>query len=219
LANGLPYLVGTERLKGSHSMSGYHSIELCYLAAVYTNLLIRHQPLELHFKPKAKSFPDGVLRVAPDLLPAGRVRLSAVWVDDQPYTDFDAEAMTVRLPANKEVRVRARLVSTSADLDLNYERVDGDFRLTLTGACPDNQVGALRADLNRALAAGADRVVLIVNALQSLSEEAVNELLFFRSKVPIDCDVVIVGANDSVKRLIEDADSPGAAEFVFADSL
>jgi len=29
LANGLPYLMGTERQKGSHSMSGYHSFELC----------------------------------------------------------------------------------------------------------------------------------------------------------------------------------------------
>ncbi|NTW04087.1 MAG: N-acyl-D-glucosamine 2-epimerase, partial [Oscillochloris sp.] len=43
-ANGfVPYLVGTERFKGSHSMSGYHSTELCYLAAVYTNLLITRQ--------------------------------------------------------------------------------------------------------------------------------------------------------------------------------
>ena len=33
LANGTPYLLGNERLKGSHSMSGYHSFELCYLAA------------------------------------------------------------------------------------------------------------------------------------------------------------------------------------------
>ena len=40
LGNGLPYLMGTERFKGSHSMSAYHSMELCYLAAVYTNLLI-----------------------------------------------------------------------------------------------------------------------------------------------------------------------------------
>src|SRR6195256_3236877 len=31
LANGMPYLLGTERFKGSHSMSGYHSTELCYL--------------------------------------------------------------------------------------------------------------------------------------------------------------------------------------------
>ena len=47
----MPYLLGTERLKGSHSMAGYHSSELCYLAAVYTNLLITKQPLDLHFKP------------------------------------------------------------------------------------------------------------------------------------------------------------------------
>jgi mannose/cellobiose epimerase-like protein (N-acyl-D-glucosamine 2-epimerase family) len=40
LASGMPYLLSTERLKGSHSMSGYHSFELCYLAAIYTNLLL-----------------------------------------------------------------------------------------------------------------------------------------------------------------------------------
>ena len=28
LANGIPYLLGTERQKGSHSMAGYHSFEL-----------------------------------------------------------------------------------------------------------------------------------------------------------------------------------------------
>ena len=57
LANGVPFLTGTERLKGSHSMSGYHSSELCYLAAVYTNLLITRQPLDLHFKPQPGGFP------------------------------------------------------------------------------------------------------------------------------------------------------------------
>ena len=42
--------------KGSHSMSGYHSFELCYLAAVYTNLLVTKQPMDLHFKPKPGAF-------------------------------------------------------------------------------------------------------------------------------------------------------------------
>ena len=55
LASGIPYLMGTERFKGSHSMSGYHSTELCYLAQVYTNLLITRQPLDLYFNP----MPDG----------------------------------------------------------------------------------------------------------------------------------------------------------------
>ena len=56
LASGMPYLLGTERLKGSHSMSAYHNTELCYLAAVYTNLLITKQPLDLHFKPRADAW-------------------------------------------------------------------------------------------------------------------------------------------------------------------
>ena len=75
LASGVPYLMGTERLKGSHSMSGYHSFELCYLAQVYTNLLIAGHPLDLHFKPMPGAFAENLLRVAPDILPPGRVRL------------------------------------------------------------------------------------------------------------------------------------------------
>ena len=56
LANGLPYLLGTERLKGSHSMSIYHSTELCYLAPTYINLLITQQPLDLYFRPQPGAF-------------------------------------------------------------------------------------------------------------------------------------------------------------------
>src|SRR4030042_3655452 len=62
LASGIPYLVGTERFKGSHSMSGYHSFALCYLAQGYTDLLITKQPLELFFKPRPDGFNDRGLR-------------------------------------------------------------------------------------------------------------------------------------------------------------
>jgi mannose/cellobiose epimerase-like protein (N-acyl-D-glucosamine 2-epimerase family) len=110
LASGVPYVMGTERLKGSHSMSGYHSFELCYLAQVYTNLLITRQPLELYFKPLPGAFKDDILRVAPDLLPPGRARLANVWIDGEPYDDFDAEAMTVKLPqTDKRVQVKVLL--------------------------------------------------------------------------------------------------------------
>jgi mannose/cellobiose epimerase-like protein (N-acyl-D-glucosamine 2-epimerase family) len=110
LASGIPYLVGTERFKGSHSMSGYHSFELCYLAQVYTNLLITKQPLELYFKPLPGGFPDRVLRVSPDILPPGAIRIDQAWVDDVPTTDFDAEKLTLRLPETGErVRVKVRI--------------------------------------------------------------------------------------------------------------
>jgi mannose/cellobiose epimerase-like protein (N-acyl-D-glucosamine 2-epimerase family) len=111
LANGLPYLMGTERFKGSHSMSGYHSFELAYLAAIYTNLLITKQPMDFYFKPYPNGFKRNILRVSPDILPPGRVSIGAVWINDEPHQDFDAEALTVKLPNSKEqIRVKVRIV-------------------------------------------------------------------------------------------------------------
>jgi mannose/cellobiose epimerase-like protein (N-acyl-D-glucosamine 2-epimerase family) len=114
LANGIPYLMGTERFKGSHSMSGYHSTELGYLGATYTNLLIAKQPLDLYFKPYPNSFPRNILRVSPDILPPGSIRIEQAWIDDEPYSHYDAEALTVRLPETKEqVRVKVTLAPTT----------------------------------------------------------------------------------------------------------
>jgi mannose/cellobiose epimerase-like protein (N-acyl-D-glucosamine 2-epimerase family) len=113
LANGIPYLMGTERFKGSHSMSGYHSTELCYLAATYTNLLITKQPLELYFKPYPNGFRRNILRVSPDILPPGSIRLSEVWADEEKYSRFDADGLTVRIPESKEpVRIKVRIEPT-----------------------------------------------------------------------------------------------------------
>ncbi|MEU8693801.1 AGE family epimerase/isomerase [Streptomyces sp. NPDC048665] len=113
LASGLPYLLGTERLKGSHSMSMYHAAELCYLAAVYNNLLIHGKPMDFWFKPDPSGLDGGVLRVAPDLLPAGSVRIAEVEVEGSPYDDFDAEALTVHLRGSARVKVRVRLVPSA----------------------------------------------------------------------------------------------------------
>lgn len=111
LANGFPYLLGTERFKGSHSMSMYHSAELCYLGAVYTNLLVNREPLTLWFRPRPEA--SRLLRVAPDLLPAGRVRLAGVLIDGKPYEVFDPYAMTVELPESETpLTVQVELVPT-----------------------------------------------------------------------------------------------------------
>lgn len=111
LANGTPFLMGTERFKGSHSMSGYHSMELCYLAAVYTNLLITKQPMDFYFKPQPGAFKDNILRVQPDILPSGSIKIGECELNGIPYSNFDAEALTVSLPdAEEPVKVRVRIV-------------------------------------------------------------------------------------------------------------
>lgn len=114
LSSGIPYLMGTERFKGSHSMSGYHSTELCYLSQTYLNLLITKQPLDLYFKPKPHGFENNILRVSPDILPKGSVRIAEVLINDQSYRYFDAEKLTVTLPDVKEqIRVKVRIVPTA----------------------------------------------------------------------------------------------------------
>jgi mannose/cellobiose epimerase-like protein (N-acyl-D-glucosamine 2-epimerase family) len=111
LANGIPFLMGNERLKGSHSMSGYHSFELCYLASVYSNLLVMKHPMDFYFMPIPGGFKDNLLHVSPDILPAGSVKIGSVEIAGEPYTNFDAEGLTVTLPDLKErVKVKVQLV-------------------------------------------------------------------------------------------------------------
>jgi hypothetical protein len=198
LASGIPYLVGNERLKGSHSMSGYHSMELCYLAAVYSNLLVNEEDLELHFKPKAVSFPDGILRVSPDLLPPGSVRLDAVWINDVPYADFDADALTVKLPPGEECRVKVRIISATDKFDSQYTIENGKARIVMRGRLDSDEVIKLRRDLDRVIAAQPEHIVLVVKELESISRQGMNEMLFFRSKVSMGRDVYVVGACEGV---------------------
>jgi uncharacterized protein YyaL (SSP411 family) len=113
LASGLPYLLGTERFKGSHSMSAYHSMELCFLSAVYTNLLITRQPMMFYFKPYPGGFPDNILRVSPDLLPKASIRIERCWIDDAPYNDFDPSGLTVKLPtSDRRQTVKVKIAPT-----------------------------------------------------------------------------------------------------------
>ena len=102
LANGIPFLTGTERLKGSHAMAGYHSFELAFLAATYTNLLIRKVPMDFYFKPYPGHLADNKLRVSPDLLPKGSIRIAEVTANGKNWTAYDAEALTVDVPAEGE---------------------------------------------------------------------------------------------------------------------
>ena len=114
LANGLPYALGTERTKGSHSMAGYHAFELAFLAAVYTNLLITKEPMDFFFKPLSNGYPDNILRVAPDILPCGSIKIDKVWIDNEPYNDFDSQALTVNLPVNHgQIKVKVRIAAVA----------------------------------------------------------------------------------------------------------
>jgi mannose/cellobiose epimerase-like protein (N-acyl-D-glucosamine 2-epimerase family)/anti-anti-sigma regulatory factor len=233
LASGVPYLLGTERLKGSHSMSGYHSFELAYLAAIYTNLLLTKQPVTLHFKPRLGAFKDNILRVAPDLLPPGSIRLDAVWVNGNRYADFDPEALTVRLPAVPAQRapspvtapvaaslaagggrnlsgsapqsldVRVVVAPASLPYQIESELTSGTALLTLSGDLDDSAGIALRLECKRISGAQPREVILRVSGLRSMSSRCARVLAF--AGQDLDATTTIIGARPEVLHVLDDA--------------
>ncbi|NEP02287.1 MAG: STAS domain-containing protein [Symploca sp. SIO2E9] len=206
LANGLPYLAGgNERGKGSHSMSGYHSFELAYLATVYTNLLITKQPMDLHFKPKPGGFKDNILRVAPDILPPGSVRIGEVWINGQDYVDFDAENLTIKLPSiQEELKVRVRIVPTQVFFDATILKItEGTAKLALSGLLDANAVGMFQEVLEKATTKPLQRLVLFLQNLKCISSAGMRALIFTKQKLGSNVDIYVVGATDSVKNFIE----------------
>jgi len=210
LANGLPYMLGTERLKGSHSMSFYHSSELCYLAQVYTNLLLTHEPLDMYFKPIPNGLPDGILRVAPDMLPAGSIRIDEVYVDGKPYTDFDSEGLTVKVPATThrpKIRVRIVPVVKAGRTQVTASLVGNEAHITLSGKGDEKGLVTFENELHRALGAGnATTIVLDVAGLDQLPSSYLRALVFSTHVLSPDTEIVLRGANDAIKRSFANAD-------------
>ncbi|MBQ5551196.1 MAG: hypothetical protein IIT32_09050, partial [Bacteroidales bacterium] len=54
-------------------------------------------------------FKDGILRVSPDILPVNSIKIESVEIDGKPWTKFDADALTVQLPA-VEYRPKVKVV-------------------------------------------------------------------------------------------------------------
>jgi anti-anti-sigma factor len=205
LANGLPYLLGTERGKGSHSMSGYHSFELAYLSAVYINLMLTKQPLDLYFKPQPGGFKNNILRVQPDILPPGSVRIADVWINGQPYDDYDAELLTVKLPVCQEsVKVRVRLLPTQVMFDATLVNIaDGTARISLTGVMDANAIDPLQEELQKATIQPIKRLVLLCHNLECVTSAGLRSLIFIKQKLGSTVDIYLVGTPEIVKKYLE----------------
>ncbi len=216
LANGLPYLLGTERFKGSHSMSGYHSFELCYLAAVYTNLLIIKQPMDFYFKPKPNAFKDNILRVAPDLLPDGSIKIDAVFVEGKEYFDFDAENLTVKIPVSTEpVQIKVRLIPTEGldHFNARVEVKENTARLIAVGELDARALPHFRTELENVIKAQPEVFVLDVKDLKNMSSMAARALIFAKQKLATDEDVILFGANEQVKELLDQGEFSESISF------
>lgn len=205
LSNGQPYTLGTERSKGSHSMAGYHAFELAYLAAVYTNLLITKEPMDLYFKPGPGGFPDNKLRVQPDILPKGSVRISSVWIDGRSYENFDADALTVTLPEDHgNIKVRVCLSPADSGFVADLLNVsDQVATIALKGALGPSGIRHLEEQIDAAKRQGAIGILLDMTELDDISSEALRYIVFTKQTMGSSFELSITGANEKVRRAIE----------------
>lgn len=189
-------------------MAGYHSFELCYLAAIYINLLIFQEPMDFYFKPAAGGFSDQILRVSPDILPPGSIRIKQVWIDGIAYHDFDKEGLFVRLPedyAGKKIRVRIYPTKVPFEAAL-LEVINGVAKVDLTGNLTGS--GALQEldeEFSRIEIQQAKGLCLMVQDLKDISSEALRFLSFFISRKNRESKdtftVSVEGASGKIKEL------------------
>jgi mannose/cellobiose epimerase-like protein (N-acyl-D-glucosamine 2-epimerase family)/anti-anti-sigma regulatory factor len=206
LADGMPYLLGNERLKGSHSMGGYHATELAFLATVYTNLLITNEPLELHFQPQPGA--RRALCAAPDILPPGSVRIESVEVDGQPHTDFDAAALIVNLPAaDRSLQVMVRLAPVVGECEVYFSLQDET--LTVTGSLDAKMARPFLNALLAAVRANPHKLYVDVARVPRMSEEAARALLLAQQKMDLDGDIDVINANAEIREVLADDEFDG----------
>ena len=187
-------------------MAGYHSFELCFLSAVYTNLLVNKQPMDFFFKPNPHAWPENKLRVAPDILPEGSIELSEVWIDDKVYTDFDKKNLIVNLPeSDKPVRVRVRIEPTglafSADL-MSYE--SGIANFALDGELTLSQLPLFKKEVEKL--SGIKSLVLDMTNLKTIDDVGWNYLLFTKQQRGADFGLTLKGLNPVISQSLKDAE-------------
>jgi mannose/cellobiose epimerase-like protein (N-acyl-D-glucosamine 2-epimerase family) len=205
LANGIPFELGGERSKGSHSMAMYHSAELAFLAGVYTNLLSHNQPMDFFFRPQPGAF-GGVLRVSPDLLPPKSLKIMQVWVNGHEHRDFDPVGLTVQLPrsqAPQVVRVRLAPVAVTFSAD-TLDTTGGTARIALAGTLGADDLAKLREQVEAALSANCDTITIDATDLVYLDPQAVRYLTV--TKQHQDFALEIIGAKGQVEQQVQDSE-------------
>ena len=123
-------------------------------------------------------------------------------MNGQPWSEFDAEKLTVTLPpAGEECTVKVRVVSALETFESEVESANGTATITLIGQLDETVAGTLERDLAQgARERTRSRIVLRAEGLESMSSAGARALLFLRQKLPFeDIEVVIVGAKPEVQ--------------------
>ena len=93
---------------------------------------------------------------------------------------------------------------------------DRTATITLVGDLDARAIPFFRGNLEKVIAANPETLVVDVKGLQTIASSAARALIFAKQKLSIEDDVVIVGANEAVKALLNQDEFSESVEFVDA---
>ena len=169
--------------------------------------------MDLWFSPLPGDLPNNILRVSPDILPPGSIRIGEVEVDGKPYADFDADGLTVHVPDDKERhKIRVRVVPTIDPFEV-HTKFDGDVaEMTLTGKLDMSTFAVFQTEVESVLAKKPSRLVLNLQDLDSIANVGIRVLLFARQRMEISdrADIYAVAPKAAVREaLLQRRSGPG----------
>lgn len=85
----------------------------------------------------------------------------------------------------------------------SLEIADHTAKITLSGELDAGAAPAFRTDIEQAAAAGATRLVLLMQDLSYMASAGLRALVFAKQKMGAHVDIYVVGAQDSVIETLE----------------
>lgn len=116
--SGVPVVQGEYGNKGSHSISGYHSFELNYLAHVYISSYVTKEPFCLYFKPNTNCRQRSI-NVLPDFVKPGTLEVTRVSIDGSDRTTLDPDNFRIEL-SEEELKL-----GSEAEIIVQFTPVSG----------------------------------------------------------------------------------------------
>jgi anti-anti-sigma factor len=165
--------------------------------------------MDLWFSPIPGDLPENILRVSPDILPPGSIRIGSVEVDGAPYADFDADGLTVKVPEGKKrVKIRVRVVPTTDPFEATTTFDGNVAEMTLVGKLDQSTYGIFQSEVEDVLAKKPARLVLMLENLESIANVGIRVLLFARQRMDISdrADIYAVAPNAAVREALLRAD-------------
>jgi anti-anti-sigma factor len=166
--------------------------------------------MDLWYSPIPGALPDGILRVAPDILPEGSIRIGEVTIDGEHHTDFDADALTVRVPGGrKRVKIRVQVVPTRDPFAVHTHRDEkGLVELRLSGKLDASTFREFQAEVEDVMEGRPSTLVLQLGDLDAIASVGLRVLLFARQKMDVAdrADIYAVAPKPSVREAILRAD-------------